>query len=59
MYRNLFNANSSGDSHLHQQHYAPLRQLALVTRVYSQTHTLRESAAHGIDVPVQVAAKQG
>jgi UrcA family protein len=29
----------------------------LLTQAYLQTHTLREAAAHGIDVPVQVAAK--
>jgi len=31
--------------------------LPLLTQVYLQTHTLRDAAAHGIDVPVQVAAK--
>jgi UrcA family protein len=30
--------------------------VSLLTQVYLETHTLRE-AAHGIDVPVQVAAK--
>jgi UrcA family protein len=29
----------------------------LLTRVYLETHTLREAAAHGIGLPVQVAAK--
>jgi len=29
----------------------------LVTRIYLATHTLQEAAAHGIDVPAQVAAK--
>jgi UrcA family protein len=29
----------------------------LLTQVYLETHTLREAAAHGIDVAVQVAAK--
>jgi len=29
----------------------------LVTQVYLATHTLREAAARGIDVPAQVAAK--
>jgi UrcA family protein len=29
----------------------------LLRQVYLETHTLREAAAHGIDVPVQVAAK--
>jgi UrcA family protein len=29
----------------------------LLTQVYLETHTLREAAARGIDVPVQVAAK--
>jgi UrcA family protein len=28
-----------------------------LTQVYLETHTLREAAARGIDVPVQVAAK--
>jgi len=28
-----------------------------LTRVYLGTHTLREAAAHGIDVPAQIAAK--
>ena len=28
----------------------------LLTRVYLETHTLREAAARGIDVPAQVAA---
>jgi UrcA family protein len=31
--------------------------VSLLTQVYLETHTLREAAAHGIDVPVQVAAK--
>lgn len=31
--------------------------LALLTQVYLASHTIREAAAHGIDVPVQVAAK--
>jgi len=29
----------------------------LLTQLYLQTHTLRDAAARGIDVPVQVAAK--
>jgi UrcA family protein len=29
----------------------------LLTRVYLEMHTLREAAAHGIEVPAQVAAK--
>jgi UrcA family protein len=29
----------------------------LVTQVYLETHTVREAAAHGIDVPAQMAAK--
>ena len=29
----------------------------LVTQVYLATHTLRQAAAHGIEVPAQVAAK--
>jgi UrcA family protein len=29
----------------------------LLTQVYLETHTLREAAAHGIDVPVQLASK--
>ena len=29
----------------------------LVTQIYLATHTLEEAAAHGIDVPAQVAAK--
>ena len=29
----------------------------LVTQIYLATHTLQEAAAHGIDVPAQVAAK--
>jgi UrcA family protein len=31
--------------------------VSLLTQVYLETHTHREAAAHGIDVPVQVAAK--
>lgn len=31
--------------------------LTLLTRVYLASHTLRQAAAHGIDVPVPVAAK--
>jgi len=31
--------------------------LTLLTQVYLASHTLREAAAYGIDVPVQVAAK--
>ena len=31
--------------------------LPLLTQVYLETHSPREAAAHGIDVPVQVAAK--
>jgi UrcA family protein len=30
---------------------------ALVTQIYLATHTLQEAAAHGIEVPAQVAAK--
>ena len=29
----------------------------LLTKVYLQTHTLRQAAAHGVDVPAQVASK--
>lgn len=29
----------------------------LVTRVYLETHTFQQAAAHGIDVPAQTAAK--
>lgn len=29
----------------------------LLTQVYLETHTLRQAAEHGIDVPVQVAAE--
>jgi len=29
----------------------------LVTQIYLATHTLQEAAAHGIEVPAQVAAK--
>ena len=29
----------------------------MVTRIYLATHTIQEAAAHGIDVPAQVAAK--
>jgi UrcA family protein len=29
----------------------------LVTQIYLATHTLQEAAAHGIDVPAQLAAK--
>lgn len=29
----------------------------LLTRVYLATHTLRDAAAHGIEVPAQMAAK--
>jgi UrcA family protein len=29
----------------------------MVTQIYLATHTLQEAAAHGIDVPAQVAAK--
>ena len=29
----------------------------LLTQIYLETHTLREAAARGIDVPAQVAAK--
>jgi len=29
----------------------------LVTQIYLTTHTLQDAAAHGIDVPAQVAAK--
>ncbi len=31
--------------------------LALLTQIYLETHTLREVAARGIDVPVQVVSK--
>jgi UrcA family protein len=31
--------------------------LPLVTQVYLQTHTLADAAAHGIQLPVQMAAK--
>lgn len=31
--------------------------MLLVTQAYLATHTLQQAAAHGIDVPVQVAAK--
>jgi UrcA family protein len=31
--------------------------LTLVTQAYLASHTLREAAAHGIDVPVEMAAK--
>jgi len=31
--------------------------VSLLTQVYLETHSPREAAAHGIDVPVQVAAK--
>jgi len=31
--------------------------LTLLTQVYLATHTLQEAAEHGIDVPVQMAAK--
>jgi UrcA family protein len=31
--------------------------LPLLTQVYLATHTLQQAAAHGIEVPVQVAAK--
>jgi UrcA family protein len=31
--------------------------VSLLTQIYLETHTLREAAARGIDVPVQVAAK--
>jgi UrcA family protein len=29
----------------------------MLTRIYLETHTLQAAAAHGIDVPAQVAAK--
>jgi UrcA family protein len=32
-------------------------KLPLLTQVYLETHTVREAAARGIDVPVQMAAK--
>jgi len=32
-------------------------KLPLLTQIYLETHTLREAAARGIDVPVQMAAK--
>ena len=31
--------------------------LTLLTQIYLASHTLRQAAAHGIDVPVPVAAK--
>jgi UrcA family protein len=31
--------------------------LTLLTQIYLASHTLREATAHGIDVPVSVAAK--
>jgi UrcA family protein len=31
--------------------------LPLLTQVYLETHTLRQAAAHGIELPAQVAAK--
>ena len=31
--------------------------VSLLTQVYLETHTLREAAARGVNVPVQVAAK--
>jgi len=31
--------------------------LPLLTQAYLQTHTLRDAAAHGIDVPLQIASK--
>jgi UrcA family protein len=31
--------------------------ITLLTQVYVASHTLREAAAHGINVPVQMAAK--
>jgi UrcA family protein len=31
--------------------------LALLTQVYLASHTLRDAAAHGIDTPLQMAAK--
>jgi UrcA family protein len=32
-------------------------KLPLLTQIYLETHTLGEAAAHGIEVPAQVAAK--
>ena len=32
-------------------------RMPLVTQVYLATHTLQQAAAHGIEVPAQVAAK--
>ncbi len=32
-------------------------KLPLLTQVYLETHTPREAAAHGIDLPVQLASK--
>jgi UrcA family protein len=32
-------------------------KITLLTQVYLASHTLREAAAHGIDAPVQMAAK--
>jgi UrcA family protein len=31
--------------------------ITLLTQVYLASHTLREAAAHGIEIPVQMAAK--
>jgi hypothetical protein len=31
--------------------------LALLAQVYLASHTLRDAAAHGIDAPLQMAAK--
>ena len=31
--------------------------MPLLTQVYLETHTPREAAAHGIDLPVQLASK--
>ncbi|HWX34470.1 MAG TPA: UrcA family protein [Steroidobacteraceae bacterium] len=31
--------------------------LPLLTQAYLENHTLREAAAHGVDLPVQMAAK--
>ncbi len=35
----------------------PSANVPLLTQVYLATHTLREAAARGIDVPAQIAAK--
>ncbi|MFL6604705.1 MAG: UrcA family protein [Steroidobacteraceae bacterium] len=32
-------------------------RLRLLTQIYLESHTLRQAAAHGIDVPAQIASK--